>query len=603
MVFPTIPEMFLRVCNQFGDKKTVYSFKENEEYKDVHYEELREKVESLALALQELGIHSRDRIGIISENRLEWVIADLAITGIGGIDVPIFPTLTSKQEEFIFNDCGASAVVVSNRFQLNKILEVKDNIPTLRHIIVMNDDHGCSEVYVKTMNELFDRGRELKSAKDRRFNFEKYARKVKPSDVLTIIYTSGTTGNPKGVVLTNENISSNVDSCLEALKFGPEDVFLSFLPLCHTYERTTGYYSALFSGATICFAESIETVGKNIMEVKPTLMTTVPKLLEVIKRKIYTNVSKQSPTSQKIFNWAVSTGYKKLENRDKGKNSVLLNLQYKAADKLVFSKIREKTGGRLRAFISGGAALPVDVCLFFLAQGIMIMEGYGLTEASPVISVNLFDEYEAGTVGKPLKHVEVKLADDGEIMAKGPNIMKGYWNDPEATAKAIEDGWLYTGDVGVITERGNLKITDRKKNIFVNSGGKNIAPQPIENILCQSAYIEHCVLLGDKRDFVTALLTPDFEQIATLAETFGIEYTKVSELISHDQIIKTIKNDIDRLQKDFAKYERVRKFKLLSEPFTVENGELTPKMSIKRHVVERKYSMLIDQMYGLDNKE
>jgi long-chain acyl-CoA synthetase len=603
MVFPTIPEMFLRVCNQFGDKKTVYSYKENDEYKDVHYEELREKVEALALALQELGIHSKDRIGIISENRLEWVIADLAITGIGAIDVPIFPTLTSKQEEFIFNDCGASAVVVSNRFQLNKILEVKDNIPTLRHIIVMNDDHGSSEVYVKTMNELIARGRELKSAKDRRFNFEKYARKVKPSDVLTIIYTSGTTGNPKGVVLTNENISSNVDSCLEALKFGPQDVFLSFLPLCHTYERTTGYYSALFSGATICFAESIETVGKNIMEVKPTLMTTVPKLLEVIKRKIYTNVSKQSPTSQKIFNWAVNTGYKKLENRDKGKNSMLLNLQYKAADKLVFSKIREKTGGRLRAFISGGAALPVDVCLFFLAQGIMIMEGYGLTEASPVISVNLYNEYEAGTVGKPLKHVEVKLAEDGEIMAKGPNVMKGYWNDPEATAKAIEDGWLYTGDVGVITERGNLKITDRKKNIFVNSGGKNIAPQPIENILCQSAYIEHCVLLGDKRDFVTALLTPDFEQIATLAETFGIEYNKVSELISHDQIIKTIKNDIDRLQKDFAKYERVRKFKLLSEPFTVENGELTPKMSIKRHVVERKYSMLIDQMYGLDHKE
>jgi long-chain acyl-CoA synthetase len=599
MVFPTIPEMFLRVCNKYGKNKTAYRYKENKEYVDINYDDLREQVEALAIALQELGIHFKDRVGIVSENRLEWVVADLAITGIGAIDVPIFPTLTAKQEEYIFNDCGASAIIVSNRFQLNKLMEVKDNIPTLRHIIVMNDDHASTEVYVKTLNELLARGRELKDAKNRRINYEKYVKKVKPSDMLTIIYTSGTTGNPKGVMLSNENISSNIDSCLDLLKFDENDLFLSFLPLCHTYERTTGYYAALSAGSTIAFAESIETVGKNIMETKPTLMTTVPKLLEIIKRKIYMNIAKETAAKKKIFHWAVSTGLKTLHKRSGGKVPFTLNLQNKLADKLVFSKIREKTGGRLRAFISGGAALPIDVCEFFLAQGIMIMEGYGLTESSPVIAANGYDDYEAGTVGKPLKNVDVKIAKDGEILAKGPNIMMGYWNDEDATSKAIEDGWLFTGDVGLFTEKGNLRITDRKKNIFVNSGGKNIAPQPIENILCQSAYIEHCVLLGDKRDFVTALLTPDFEQIAALAETFGIEFKKSSELILNDKIVKTIKNDIDRLQNDFAKYERVRKFKLLSEPFTVENGELTPKMSIKRHVVERKYSMLIDQMYGL----
>ncbi|MCL5991223.1 MAG: AMP-binding protein, partial [Bacteroidetes bacterium] len=274
---------------------------------------------------------------------------------------------------------------------------------------------------------------------------------------------------------------------------------------------------------------------------------------------------------------------------------------YLIADKLVFSKIRARTGGRLRLFASGGAALPVDVCEFFLATGITIIEGYGLTESSPVISVTRHGKIEVGTVGIPLINVEIKIAEDGEILAKGDNIMKGYWNDPVATNEAIdEDGWLYTGDIGKLTDKGNLKITDRKKSIIVSSGGKNIAPQPIENILSQSSFIEHCVLIGDKRDYITALLTPDFDQLKKLADTFGIKYDSPSELIGNEKIIQTIKNDIDRLQTDFAKYERVRKFKLLSQPFTVENGELTPKLSIKRHVVERKFNYLIEEMYKID---
>ncbi|TAL69837.1 MAG: long-chain fatty acid--CoA ligase [Bacteroidetes bacterium] len=601
MQFSTIPEMFIKICNKFGNNKNAFMYKKEGVYVNVTYEEVREKVECFAVGLLELGIHSGDRVGIVSENRLEWAVADFAITGIGAVDVPIFPTLAAKQEEYIYNDCDAVAVVVSNNFQLKKILEVKETIPSLRHIIVMNDDAPSSEIFVKAMSAVIRRGAELRNKEERRNLFEEMALKVAPEDLLTLIYTSGTTGNPKGVMLTNKNIVANLIGVKDAIPFDETDVFLSFLPMCHSYERTAGYYTPVCVGATIAFAEAIESVGTNITEVRPTLMTTVPRLLELIRKRIYQNIEKESGLKQKIFHWAVKTGIDYLHAQQQGKNPLGLKSMYLIADKLVFSKIRARTGGRLRLFASGGAALPVDICEFFLATGIIIIEGYGLTESSPVIAATREGRIEVGTVGPPLFNVEVKIAEDGEILAKGDNIMKGYWNDPVATNEAIdEDGWLYTGDIGKFTERGNLKITDRKKSIIVSSGGKNIAPQPIENILSQSPYIEHCVLIGDKRDYITALLTPDFEQLKKIADTFGIKYDSPSELIGNDKIIQIIKNDIDRLQVDFAKYERVRKFKLLSQPFTVENGELTPKLSIKRHVVERKFHYLIEEMYKID---
>ncbi len=601
MQFSTIPEMFIKICNKFGQNKTAFMYKKDGVYIDVSYEEVRDKVECFAVGLLELGVHSGDRVGIVSDNRLEWAIADFAITGIGAIDVPIFPTLAAKQEEYIYNDCEAIAVVVSNSFQLKKILEVKETIPSLRHVIVMNDDAVSGEIFIKSMSGVIRRGAELRTKEERRNIFEEMAMKVASEDLLTLIYTSGTTGNPKGVMLTNKNIVANLIGVKDAIPFDETDVFLSFLPMCHSYERTAGYYTPICVGATIAFAEAIESVGTNITEVKPTLMTTVPRLLELIRKRIYQNIEKESGLKQKIFHWAVKTGLDYLHAQQHGKNPLGLKSLYLIADKLVFSKIRARTGGRLRLFASGGAALPVDVCEFFLATGITIIEGYGLTESSPVISVTRHGKIEVGTVGIPLINVEIKIAEDGEILAKGDNIMKGYWNDPVATNEAIdEDGWLYTGDIGKLTDKGNLKITDRKKSIIVSSGGKNIAPQPIENILSQSSFIEHCVLIGDKRDYITALLTPDFDQLKKLADTFGIKYDSPSELIGNEKIIQTIKNDIDRLQTDFAKYERVRKFKLLSQPFTVENGELTPKLSIKRHVVERKFNYLIEEMYKID---
>ncbi len=600
MGFSTVPEMFLSVCERSANQKPAILHKKDGQYVGIKHQELLEMAARLTVAFIDLGIHSGDRVGIISENRLEWMIVDFALTSLGAINVPVFPTLTSKQLEFVFNDCEASVIVVSNDFQLKKLLEVKDNIPSIRHIIVLNDKYDSELIMVKSYSSLMKRSEELKSLEDCIRIFKKYAKKVNSGDLLTIIYTSGTTGNPKGVMLSHNNIISNVIACYNIIHFDENDTLLSFLPWCHSYERTTGYYAFFSVGATVAIAEAIETVGTNILEVKPTIMTTVPRLLETIKKKIYHNIEREKPVKQKIFHWAVAVGKSYIKHKIAGKEPIALKLQYNIADKLVFSKIREKTGGRLKKFVSGGAALSPDVAEFFLAAGVMIIEGYGLTEASPVVAVTRENNFEIGTIGLPLDGVEVRIAEDGELLVRGPNVMVGYWNDPLSTEKAIDkDGWLYTGDVGIFTEKNNIKITDRKKDIIVTSGGKNVAPQPIENILSASAFVEHVLLIGDRREFCTALITPNFEHLKSIAELFEIEYENETQLISNPKIIQAIKLDLDRLQKDLAKYERVRKFKLLSQPFSVENGELTPKMSIRRHVVERKYNYLIEEMYNL----
>jgi long-chain acyl-CoA synthetase len=603
MDFATLPAMYNELANKYGDSKAAILYKIEGEYRGITHEKIREMVECFALGLMELGIRERDRIGIVSENRVKWIIADLGILSVGAVDVPIFPTLTSKQEQYIFGNCTATAIIVSNNFQLQKILEFKKDMPTLRHIIVMNEDFKTQDVSVKSMSEVMNRGRELRSSEERKALLRDRIKRITSDDLATIIYTSGTTGDPKGVMLTHKNILSNIEGIFEAIPLSDKDTFLSFLPMCHSYERTTGYYTALATGGTVALAESLETVAANLQEVKPTIMTTVPRLLEIVMKKIYANIETESSVKRKIFHSAVETGRKYVRKKlNNEKIPFSLKTKYTLADKLVFRKIRERFGGNLRMFVSGGAALRDHVCEFFLAAGMTVIEGYGLTEASPVVAANRLDSIEIGTIGKPFFNIETKFEPDGELLVRGPNIMKGYWADRIATEGAIDEaGWLYTGDIGLITEKGNIKITDRKKNILVSSGGKNIAPQPIENILSQSAYIEQCMLIGDRREFCTALITPDFEELKKLAENFNIQYSNETELISNEKIIRTIKNDIDRLQKDFAKFERVRKFSLLSKQFSVENGELTPKLDIKRHVVERKFAHLIDSMYGFEN--
>ncbi len=601
-MYSSIPEMFYLICQKYGSRKPAFKYKQNGIYVEFDYSELWDRIEKFAIGLLNLGIRNGDRVGIVSENRIEWVIADVAISAIGAITVPIFPSTTPKQEEYIFNNCQAIAVIVSNSFQLNKILGIVNNVLSIRHIIILDNIETSDELAIstKTYDSIIEMGTTLRTQTARHQIITQSIWKIKPEDILTIIYTSGTTGEPKGVVLTHRNVISNVIASAEVIKFGEDDVFLSFLPWCHSYERTTGYYAAFYCGAVIALAESIDTIPINIKEIQPTLMTTVPKLLEVIKKRIFSAMEKESLLKRKIFLWAVNVGKGYITSKLKGTINPLLKSKYKLADRLVFSKIRDKFGVKFLRFVSGGAPLNPEVNLFFWSLGYQVFEGYGLTEASPVVSANRDNDTEIGTVGKPLNGVEIKIVDDGEILVRGPNVMQGYWNDPLATKEAIdEDGWLHTGDVGVITQQGNLKITDRKKYIFVNSGGKNIAPQPIENLLCQSKYIDQCVLIGDNREYNTALILPNFDELKRLAETFDIRYGTLSELVTNPKIIKTIRDEIDYLQKGLSKFERVRKFALLTEPFTVDGGELSPKLSIKRNVVERKYSELIEQMYKM----
>lgn len=598
MNFSTIPELYYSVCKKWGNK-IAYNYLVGEDWEEITYNDFLIQVECFALGLMDLGIHKGDRIGVISENRLEWLVSVAAISMIGAIDVPLFPNLTSKQEADIFADCQATAIIVSNSYQLNKVLDFKDDISSLRHIIVMNDKIDNKDIYVRRMSEILQRGSTIKTPEERRSLLQNIRAKLNKEDIVTLIYTSGTTGEPKGVMLTHENLIANGVGSKASISLSDKDEVVSFLPLCHCFERMVSAYVVFAAGATITLAPSVETLMPIMQKFQPTFMTVVPKFLDTVKKKIMSAMEKESITKQKIFNWAINVGSKYVRNKLAGKSNPLINTQYNLAYKLVFSKLREKVGENLVQFISGGAALSDGTTEFFEMIGIQCLQGYGLTEASPVVSVCRLGENEIGTIGKPLPNLEVKIAEDGELLIRGASIMKGYWNNEEATNDVLDkDGWLYSGDIATMTERGNLKITDRKKYILVNSGGKNIAPQVIENVISQSKYIEHCVLIGDNREYCTALLTPNYEAIRKLAEGFGIEYNEEEELLNNKKIIAHIKNDIDYLQKDFSKFERIRKFQFLSKVFSIEAGELSPKLSVKRHVVEKKYSELIDLMYG-----
>lgn len=588
MIPATIPAMFIEVCRRYegNTQKGAYAKKVDRTWKLTTHDALREQVECFALGLLEHGIAPGERVGIVSENRIEWAIADFALASIGVIDVPVFPTLTAKQLAFIFENCEATCVIVSNTYQLNKLLSIWDTLPLLRTIVIMQPatTSGASTIAesqqiaaVVTFETVLAAGKSSGSMAERRMKFETMAVRIKPDDLLTLIYTSGTTGTPKGVMLTHNNMTSNIAGALAVIPMNDSDSLLSYLPMCHAYERMSGYYLAFYVGATSYMAESIESVAENLKEVRPTFMTSVPRLFERIRARVLAAVEKESAVKQKLFHWALRVGRRWAD----GERGIALSAQHALADKLVLSKIRARTGGRLRFFVSGGAALSFELGKFFQSIGIRILEGYGLTETSPVIAVNRVDEEELGTVGPPLPNVEVRIAADGEILARGPSVMLGYWHDEEATRATIDpDGWLHTGDIGLINERGRLKITDRKKHLFISSGGKNIAPSPIEARVAESALIDQVMLIGDARDYCTALIVPD-EAAARTSINMRL----------------AIQADIDRLQHDFSKHERIRKFTILDEPFTVENGLMTPTLKVKRKAVEQRYKDVIDSMY------
>lgn len=590
----TLCDLFYGSVDTF--KKTAHlRYKDAGGWHDISSDDFRLRVEELSLGLRALGVEKGDRVAILSENRPEWAMADLATLTAAAVDAPIYSTLTPPQVLYILNDSEAKVVFVSNALQAKKVAEVRGQAPHLRHVIRM-DAAPIPETL--SLDEVREKGRPVLAQDPQAVR--RRAAEAKPGDLATLIYTSGTTGDPKGVMLLHSNLVSNVESSLQAFAgVGPEDTYLSFLPLCHVFERMGGYYLMLRVGATIAYAESFEKLSENMLEVQPTVMCSVPRLYEKIYARIHEKVAGDPPSRQRIFRWAMGVGREFFKARVDGvKPGLGLTLKNAVADALVFKKIRARTGGRLRLFVSGGAPLSREINEFFGSVGLIILEGYGLTETSPVIAVNAPTALKPGSVGRPIPGVEVKIAADGEILSRGPHIMKGYFKKPEATAEAIDaDGWFHTGDIGVIDSGGFLVITDRKKDIIVTSGGKNIAPQPIENMIKANGAFAEVVMVGNKRNFPAALVVPNFETAEKWARAEGLSFSNRDELVSNPKLVAHYETLVNGLSKDLAQFEKIKKIHVLPREFTLEAGELTPTLKVKRRFVEQKYKDVIDRMY------
>ena len=586
----TIPALFLNAAATY-DKPDAFRRKSGGVYADVSHREVLERVKNISCGLLSLGLVKGDRVGLLSENRLEWAVADLAILSAGCVNVPIYPTLPPHQVEYIIRDSEVRAAFVSGRAQLEKIDAVRGRLPHLQHVFSFERVEG--QTGVLTLDELMQRGAAMGDPS----LFEKRIATIGANDWASVIYTSGTTGDPKGVVLTHSNFVSNVMSCTEAFHVDASDTCLSFLPLSHALERTGGYYVPLHRGVTIAYAESFNTVLQNLREVHPTFLVSVPRFFEKVHSRII-KAATRSPTAKKrLFFWAVGVGKTRLGSAGEKPPRSARALKHWLADMLVFRRLRAETGGRLRFCISGGAPLPREIAEFFFAIGLPILEGYGTTEASPVLAVNTLRNCKIGAVGKPLPGVDITIADDGEILARGPNIMSGYFNKPALTSDVLRDGWYHTGDIGHIDADGFLVITDRKKELIVTSGGKKVAPQPIEWLLKTSDYIAEAILVGDTRRFVSAIIVPNFENLRAFAQTAGISCASDAELVRHPAVIKKIGDEITSKSEHLAGYERVRKFILREKDFSLEDNELTPTFKVRRRVVEKKYENEIDALY------
>ncbi len=589
----TLCDVFYSSVDDYN-KPEHLKFKDGAAWRAISSAEFRQAVEELSLGLRSLGVEKGDRVAILSENRPEWAIVDLAALCAGAVDAPIYSTLTPPQILYILNDSQSKVLFVSNAAQARKVAEIRSQASHLKHVVRM--DEAPLEGTL-SFSEVRARGREV-LARDPN-TVRARAAEVQPSDLATLIYTSGTTGDPKGVMLLHSNLVSNVKGASKVVELGPADVCLSFLPLCHVFERMAGHYLMLYRGATIAYAESVEKVPENMAEVKPTLMCSVPRLYEKMYARINEKVSGDPPLRQKIFHWAIGVGRQWFKHRVEGSHpGALLGIQFGLAEALVFSKVKERVGGRLRVFVSGGAPLAKEIAEFFGAAGLLILEGYGLTETSPVITVNRPERPRPGSVGLPLEDVEVRIAEDGEILTRGPHVMKGYFGKPEATAEAIDaEGWFHTGDIGVIAADGFLTITDRKKDIIVTSGGKNVAPQPIENSLKTNKYFGEIVMIGNKRNFPTALVVPNFEALEKWAREHGVAFGSREDLIARPQVVEFYDKLILDLTRDLAQFEKIKRLTLLAREFTLEAGELTPTLKVKRRFVEQKYKDVIDRMY------
>ena len=589
----TLNQLFFDAVTKFN-RPDALQVKTGGAYKPISHKEVAERVRHAARGLSYLGVRRGDRVAILSENRPEWAIADFACLTAGMTDVPIYPTLPSDQIGYILKDSGASAIFVSNKEQAEKIRQIRSTLPALKSVIGFDDIPGLTNLSIAELEKHGTQGEN----KDTIRTYQEDALTTKPDDLATLIYTSGTTGEPKGVMLTHDNIFSNVAAARTKIPFEGDDTALSFLPLSHIFERMGGHYLMFATGTSIAYAESIDTVPVNLGEVKPTIVLSVPRLYEKMYARILETALTGGFLKKKIFFWARGVAERwaneKLAGREPGG---LLARQYAIAQKLVFSKLKARTGGRLRYFVSGGAPLSPEINKFFYAAGLVILEGYGLTETSPVICVNTPENFRIGTVGKPIDGVEIKIALDGEILTRGPHVMKGYYNKPEATRESINpEGWFHTGDIGVLRD-DFLAITDRKKDIIVTAGGKNIAPQPLENKVKTNKYVAQAVMLGDKRKFPSMLIVPNFDQLEKWAMKRNIMWTDRAQLLRMPTIQAKMEKEINKELEGAAHYEIPKKIGLLEHDFSIERGELTPTQKVKRRAIDKHYKELIDSLY------
>ncbi|MBN2245282.1 MAG: long-chain fatty acid--CoA ligase [Candidatus Aminicenantes bacterium] len=589
----TISQLFLNTVKSFP-KDDFMLYKQDGKYIPISTNEYYEWVKHFSLALLELGIKRGDKLIILAENGPKWVMADLANICLGGISVPVYTSLIPEQIKYIIDNSDAKVVVVSDLELWKKVESIRGQLNKVEHYISFMDEAPAEDVF--TFKEIIEKGRKVDE--ENPGLFEKKSEEIKPDDIASIIYTSGTTGVPKGVQLTHGNFLSNVKTCSSILDFDYKDTVLSFLPLSHVLERMVTF-TYIYRGCTVAYAESVETVAENLLEIRPNIMVSVPRVFEKIYSRVMDNVLASPSLKRKIFFWAANVGRQysqfKLNNR-----SIPGSLQFKRnlAHKLVFSKIIEKTGGRVKFFVSGGAALSKDIAEFFYAMGLVVLEGYGLTETSPVIAVNTFDNLRFGSVGKPIPGVEVKIAEDGEILTRGPHVMKGYYKMPAETMEAMEGDWFHTGDIGHLDEDGFLVITDRKKDLIVTSGGKNVAPQMIENILKIQPFITSAVVIGDGRKFVSALIVPDFDKLEAFAKEKDLIYSNRKELIENEVIVKKIEEEVEKCSRNLAPYEQIKKIILLERDFELEEGEVTPSLKVRRNIVQKKYAAQIDALYA-----
>jgi long-chain acyl-CoA synthetase len=615
--FETLPQLFLNLEKRYlGKNRSVLGYKDQKTraWNDITWDDLGVRVRALAAYMYSLGVRHGDRVATLSENRPEWTITDMATQLLGAINVSLYTSLPASQVTYIIRDSGSRLFVVSTGIQLKKAEKIFDECPALEHVISMSGERSDYPHWVRHWDDALSDGEvALSSIRD---TIEGLAHAVKPEDTAALIYTSGTTGTPKGAMITHENFCSNASASLQLVPFGNDDHHLSFLPVCHVFERTAGYTAVLAAGAKISYAESVNTVNRNLPELSPTVLISVPRLFERIFNLVHKTVSEGSPGKRRIFEWANRVGRRyAIEN----KRDPLTRFQRALAHRLVFQKLHERLGGNLKFAVSGGAALPKAIGEFFQSAGITIIEGYGLTETSPVLTINPFDSPMFGTVGRVIPGVTIGIrsvldgsilvevsgdnyptdasSGEGEIIAQGPNIMKGYWNNEEATREAIDaDGWFRTGDVGRF-ENGRLRITDRIKHMIVSKGGKNIYPGPIESLFQSVQWINQILVVGEGREFLSALVVPDADALEAYAMSQSLDFGSLEQLYAMSDVLELFDGEFKAYSKEAASHEKIRKFRIVADPFSVDAGTMTPTLKLRRKAIEKRYAALIDEIY------